>query len=690
MSAGLLAALGRLDSLLASGVAAAAAAYGAEARGDAFRGLHIDLAEVQRLLARDPAAPILTANGSAGPSLPTDAFHAVVADAGLSTFDLDVVVIALAPELDLRYERLYAYLQDDVGKRRPTVDLVLNLLCASAAEKIARRAHFQPDAPLLRGRVVRLLAVPGSHEPPLLARALAVDDQITTLLVGGGLDARLAAFCTLVSPPESGLPVPAELDGLAEALAEAAISGAPLRVYLRGPAGTGRHRVVDLAAARAGKRLLIADLARAPADLGELLPVLVREASVQNAICLVTGLDPEVSSASGPDLHLLGRELASANTVFVLTGARRWPAVYSVEPSAPLAMNVIQCPVPGFAHRRWMWADHLARSGIPVGEDDLDTLAGRFRLTPTQIAEAVGTAAPLVADGKPAAEDVFCAARAQTGQELGGLATKIEPMFGWDDLVLPADSGEALREICQRVAYRERVLHQWDFAGKLSLGRGVAALFAGPPGTGKTMAAEVVARELRCDLYRIDLAGIVSKWIGETEKNLDRIFGAAENANAILFFDEADALFGKRSEVQDAHDRYANIEVSYLLQKMESYEGVAILATNRFENLDEAFLRRLAFVVRFPFPEPAERLRIWTEVWPDAVPLAADLDWEALAFGLSLSGAEIKNVALAAAFLAAESGTSVTFEHLQQASRREYEKGGRTLVWPIGADGDVP
>ena len=248
-------------------------------------------------------------------------------------------------------------------------------------------------------------------------------------------------------------------------------------------------------------------------------------------------------------------------------------------------------------------------------------------------------------------------------------AVELEPRYGWDDIVLPEDSLAQLREIAQRVAGRERVLDEWGFGAKLSRGTGVNALFMGPSGTGKTMAAEILARELGLDLYRIDLAGVVSKWIGETEKNLDRIFAAAEGANAILLFDEADALFGKRSEVRDSHDRYANLEISYLLRKMEEFAGVALLATNLRANLDEAFVRRLAFTVHFPFPDAGSRERIWRGIWPAATPLAGDVDLGALAGRFKLSGGNIKNIALAAAFLASEYGGPVATGHVLHATR---------------------
>jgi SpoVK/Ycf46/Vps4 family AAA+-type ATPase len=256
----------------------------------------------------------------------------------------------------------------------------------------------------------------------------------------------------------------------------------------------------------------------------------------------------------------------------------------------------------------------------------------------------------------------------------------MEPVYTWDDIVLPNDARDQLQEICQRVMYQEQVFFDWGFARMLSLGKGISALFSGPSGTGKTMAAEVIANELQLDLYRIDLSGVVSKYIGETEKNLDRIFRAAESANAILFFDEADALFGKRSTVRDSHDRYANIETSYLLQKMEQFEGIAILATNLRGNLDESFTRRLTFVVHFPFPDAAARREIWSRVWSPSAPLSPAACLDFLCDEFELSGGNIKNIALAAAFLAAADGGDITLRHLLRATKREYGKMGKALT----------
>jgi len=663
--------LERLDLLVERGVAAAELLHGPPGSADPFRGFHVSADDIDTLLAREPGFPTLavaTDGAEPGPLL------ALGEPLGLSAFELDVVVVALAPEVDLRYERLYGYLQDDVTKKRPTIDLVLNLLCSSAEEKLARRGSFAPDAPLLRERVVRLVEDPSQPEAPLLARALRVDEQVVRLLLGtAGLDPRLAGFCELVDPRGEGTsePVAPNLQAL---VASAAQDRSALRLYFRGPPGSGRRATAASLAESAGLRLLVADLGRAAPQPG-LWDVLVREARLQQALLYLGRVDALLGQ---PELDVLLRALASDGSgTAVLAGTERLGSAVLADAVDGLGIHAIEFAPPPVEVRRRLWERALGDAGATAASADLDRVADRFALTPGQIREAAATAR--AAAGRPSVDELFAAARAQCGHDLVPLALKLEPVYDWDDLVVPEDTRAGLDELCRRVVHRQRVLGEWGFGAKLSLGKGLSALFVGPSGSGKTMAAEVVAGELGLDLYRIDLAGVVSKWIGETEKNLDRIFAAAENANAILFFDEADALFGKRSEVRDSHDRYANVEISYLLQRMEAYEGVSILATNLIDNLDEAFVRRLAFRVHFPFPEEEERRAIWERVWPDGVRLAEDVDLALLARAVPLAGGNIKNIALAAAYLAAGDGPVVEPRHLWRAVRREYEKLGKSV-----------
>uniref|UniRef100_UPI0025B9E378 ATP-binding protein n=1 Tax=Achromobacter sp. UBA5777 TaxID=1945913 RepID=UPI0025B9E378 len=319
--------------------------------------------------------------------------------------------------------------------------------------------------------------------------------------------------------------------------------------------------------------------------------------------------------------------------------------------------------------------------------DAVDQAASQFGLDSRTLQRTAAALAPALQEtGADPAALLWQGCAQASRSKLDGLAQRLTPAAGWDDLVLPEPQRAVLRQIAAHLRQRYRVYQDWGFAAAQSRGLGLATLFTGESGTGKTLAAEVLARETGLDLYRIDLSAVVSKYIGETEKNLRRLFEAAEDGGAILLFDEADALFGKRSEVKDSHDRYANIEISYLLQRMESYRGLAVLTTNLKSNLDSAFLRRLRFVVQFPFPDLDQRARIWRGVFPAATP-TRDLDPRQLA-RLNLTGGSIRNVALNAAFLAADAGSEVTMAHVLQAAHAEAAKRERPLAdaetrgWP--------
>jgi AAA+ superfamily predicted ATPase len=683
-------ALRRLDALLAQAVEIARLRFGEEAASDPYRGLHITQEQIESALATPPGTPLLFREGAPDaatghgetPSL------ALLRDAlGLDDFDLDVLVIALAPELDLRYERLYGYLQDDVTRRRPSVDLALNLLCRSAAEKLERRARFLPEAPLLRHGLIELVADPAQVAPPHLAHYLRLDGQILRHLLGqAGLDASLAQFCELVPPPDGPAAAgsdPAMASALAALAAPALAAQRPLLLHFHGSAGTGRRRAAEALAQALAAPLLVVDVEQALARAdpwGRTVAALLRQARLDGSFLYLDGIDALDGEERRRERRALLRAAAAGGVVVVLAGART--------PGRDTAGAVaVSFTVARFDGRRAQWHKALAAAGITAECAEIHALAGRFRLTADQIADAVSAARARVlwrgalaaAPGAaPGPSDLFAAARAQSGHDLLGLARPIEPKHSWDDIVLPSDRLAQLREICNRATLRHIVYDRWGFERKLSTGRGLTALFSGPSGTGKTMAAEIIAGELGLDLYKIDLSQIVSKYIGETEKNLDRIFQAAENANAILFFDEADALFGKRSEVKDAHDRYANIEVGYLLQKMDEYEGIAVLATNLRQNMDEAFIRRLHVVVEFPFPGEADRRRIWAAIFPREAPLAPAADFDRLAREVRLSGGKIRNIAVAAAFQAASGDGVIGMSELLEAARREYEKIGQT------------
>lgn len=705
----LLPALRRLDQLMERAIAAAQSSYPPEAAADPYRGLYLNLDEISRLLAREPGVPTLWTSkhdsedqhqAVASEFNEVPALAVLERSFGLSEFDLDVILIALAAEIDLRYERIFAYLQDDVTKRRPSVDLTLNVLCASPEEKLRRRAHFTPDSPLIHQDLVRLIPDPSQVQPPLLAHYLKLDEQVTRLLIGQkNVDPRLVSFCQMVSARNRirELPLSSEMKlALPVLVRQARETRQPMRFYFSGNYSGDQLSAAEALAAEIDLPLLVADLSRAvavEADFPQALKLVFREAWFQDAVLYLCGVQALQHENRAFQSRLLWATLADHNGIVILAGEQGWLSSQVIYDFGPLGLITVPFAIPSVVVRRECWQTALDAANISLPEPDLQALAGRFRLTSGQIREAVadarnkavwrGATSELDHSSGPSVQPIFvdlcAAARAQSQHQLGMLARKIEPSYAWSDIVLPQDALDQLRELCSRVTERHRVLGEWGFGRKLSLGKGVSALFAGPSGTGKTLAAEIIARELELHLYKIDLSSVVSKYIGETEKNLDRIFAAAENSNGIVFIDECDSLMGKRSEVRDAHDRYANIEIAYLLQKMEEYEGIVILATNLRQNLDESFVRRLAFTIHFPFPDETHRRLIWEKIWPDATPRADDLDLNFLSRQFKLSGGNIKNIALAGAFLAAADGGVVRMAHLIQATRREYQKLGKPL-----------
>jgi hypothetical protein len=424
--------------------------------------------------------------------------------------------------------------------------------------------------------------------------------------------------------------------------------------------------VAAAAAARRGLSLCVlraGDVPPAPAERDTFARLWSRQAILGRSALLV-----ESDDADGHETARLAVALAQRIAPPVALAGRE-------APRAARGLVQLDVDLPTAGEQEQLWRRAFEPAGL---NGALDQVAAQFDLAREEIAAAGLEARAREAGGDPAGDALWDACRAQARPRLDDLAERIEPAAGWDDLVVSETERRTLRELVLHVRHRILVHERWGFAEKSRRGLGISALFVGPSGTGKTMAAEVLARELRLDLYRIDLSAVVSKYIGETEKNLRRVFDAAEQGGSILLFDEADALFGKRSEVKDSHDRYANIEVGYLLQRMESYRGLAILTTNMKSALDPAFLRRIRFVVQFPRPDAAARREIWRRIFPRPTPTDG-LDVEALA-RLDVTGGAIRNIALRAAFLAADADAPVRMAHLADAARSECAKLERPVA----------
>ena len=633
----------------------------------------------------------------------------------LNRRQLDALLVALGPELDLKYEQVYAYLQDDLTRMRPTVGLVVRVLDGTAGDELDGRPVFSQESPLRSNGLVGLSGADGSF----LSQFVEVDRRIVWYLLGeDDLDPALAEVTTQIDG-ESGIsdalgPFADDADGtpidrlalsdparqrvsaLAERVADgegaADVVGAgdggdtgngnrPTLAWIHGPEGSGRRAVAAAVTAELDVPLLSVDARKLPPDgTADLARRLVRESRLADAAVCVHHVPDRTRDSSEEDaaegtrqravLTALLSELdASDCPVFLTSEAEPAPSVLAEISAHDTA--VFELGRPSFTLRRALWE----RMDLPAGVDPAE-LAAKFAFTPGQIEAAVSTARSRSA-GELAAETLYEGCRLQSRERLDEIARKVEPTYTWEDIVLPEDVFTKLREVAAHVEHQGRVFEDWGFADTYSLGNGVNVMFSGPSGTGKTMAAEIVAGSAGLDLYKVDLASVVSKYIGETESNLQRIFDEAETSNAVLFFDEADALFGERSEVRDSHDRYANVEVNYLLQRMEAHDGVVILATNLKENIDDAFRRRINVSLEFPLPERDLRERIWRSIFPVDTPVG-DLDWAFLA-EFELTGGNVKNAALAAAFLAADEGEAVEMHHVVRAVHRELEKTGRLI-----------
>jgi len=562
----------------------------------------------------------------------------------LSSFERDVLLLAAAVELDGEAAALVSSLQG--GEPRPTFGLALAALPDAHWDALA------PGSPLRRHRLLEPMT--GST---LATRPLAVDERILHAVTGiESEDERLTGVVRLLDDAIALSPSQRTL--AAELARTAPDAGARLVIRIDGEDIDAWLGVAQAFALELRRRALVVRASALPApgpELAEVARLVDREALLAYGVPVVAadGTGDAVVAA-------LLDELEAPLVVLVGETAARATGRITLHRSVAL---------PSAAEARELWRDSVASPDL---EAVVPELAQHFRLSATAI-DAIGREAHAT---ERADLRRLCRERARVPLE--GLAELIEPVATWDDLVLPGGHLALLHEIVLHVRHRTQVYERWGFGERTSRGLGVTALFAGESGTGKTLAAEVLARELGLDLYRIDLAATVSKYIGETEKNLRRVFDAAEASGAVLLFDEADALFGKRGEVKDGHDRYANLEVAYLLQRMESYRGLAILTTNLRSNVDRAFLRRLRFVVQFPFPDAAQRAEIWRRTLPDAAPVDG-LDVDALA-RLNVSGGSIRSIALAAAFAAAENGGALTPAHVLRAARVEYAKAERALT----------
>lgn len=688
--------LERLDLLIHREILRLRAVY--QLSLDEFRGLYVSDQQVDNLLREDRSAPEIIDPAELTVSAarlheenvkrlsPDSPWSRLRHEFDLAPCELDVLLLALALELHPKYETLCAYLNNDVTRKWPTCDLALRLFAADAETQMKLRESLLPHAQLFASGLLNSVQASQERRPWLSTGFFLAPELYCYLMQISAASGKDREFVDRIKPKITleEIPVPGalrtQLSRVPEVLARACQCEAPLLVLV-GRQGSPTRQIAEGLCSRLKKELLVVSFERAriaqESPRKTLQSVLLQQRLEGSAIFIddCGALFAAEGHPTTEAFALIAQCAAAHNPIFLsLEPHMRWRELFR-----GVRKLIFEVEDPDFDERKMLWSV-FGKNLIP--ESVASDLADRFVLNPGQISDAITTARDhhylrQGSNGVLTADELLEGARAQSDQNLGKLATRLRGAHTWKDLVLPSTTLQQLKEISSAIQFRHQVYSSWGFDQRLVSGRGLKILFSGSAGTGKTMTAGIIARDLGLDLYKIDLSGIVSKFIGETEKNLDRIFHAAQSGNAILFFDEADALFGKRSEVKDAHDRYANIEVAYLLQKMEDHDGVVILATNLSKNLDEAFSRRMHYVVEFPVPNAAHREQLWRGMFPPQAPVSEDVDFKFLAEQFSLAGGDIRNIVLSAAFLAAKDGSAIQMRHLVPALGRLMIKKGK-------------
>jgi hypothetical protein len=599
----------------------------------------------------------------------------------LSPIEEMALIVCIGAEIDAKYSRLYAYLQDDLTRPLPTPGLVAKL--ASLVSSLpAPQLMFSSEAPIFRWHLLR--ARNDGYPSPFVTQGLSLDPRVAAFLLPGlqSADQIYPFLRPFWRELDEGHPYEAIVDRLERILRNGRTK---LVAQFGGPAAGEGPRVASALCRRLNLgllRLSVRQLTQTAASGGisvvEGLRCAYREALLKPSAVYIAGFDGVSATQT---------QVSWVEVLDEILSEGRWLTLVDGRDSFPLlkfehaTLMPITLTIPDHQVRRTEWKN-LAGEASSISPEVTDEFAARYPYTVGEIRECFRLAA-VHATARPTnssdveADDLRWAARARSELDLGTLAQTQSPSAKWSGLILPEETLSQLTELCGQIRHRAKVLHEWGFARHLAGSKGLCALFTGASGTGKTLAAQVIAASVDLDLLKVDLAGVVSKYIGETEKHLEQVFQAAEKSAAILFFDEADALFGKRSEVRDAHDRYANIEINYLLQRLERFDGVAILATNFSQNLDEAFSRRIQFSVEFPFPNEQSRAAIWKAHLPEEAPASPSLDLNLLAKQYKITGGNIRNIVLNAAYLAADGGGQLEMKHLVQAARREYKKMGK-------------
>ena len=601
----------------------------------------------------------------------------------LSEAECFCLLLSCSVEFERTMGRMFGLLQDDYKEKYPTLDLCLKIFTAEEErrfEELAAVFSQNSNFSLFIKKPFENGLDPVRLHPRILRFLMNYEEG----------DPSVEEFATLVFPERIQEPADAEYENevLIVPLSRAASRKDKKNIcFLYGPEGVGKKRLVNRVAAGWNKPVLFIDMRTLWQDKGQADKVtedVVREMVIRGAVpccCHFESVQPDDDSREEKNrkkrfMDRLFRQLFRHTDCLFLTSGKMWEGEWN---RPELARTDWELQFPSATEQIDLWKRML--EPVFVQSVTPEALSVRFSLTPGRMAEALREACDKsysLGKEAPGPEELYDTCRRQLVMNMGSHVTRVKAQYQWDELILPERQKKALKRACDQVEYKHLVYDIWGFERKIAYGQGVSMLFYGPPGTGKTMGAQVIANQLSMELYKVDLSSVMSKYIGETEKNLGNIFDEVKKSRSILFFDEADALFGKRTEVKDSHDKYGNAETAYLLQKIEEYQGIVVLATNYMQNFDEAFKRRIKFIIEFPFPLAEYRRKMWEQIFPQQTPME-ELDYEYLAENFELSGSSIKNIAVAGAFLAASEGNPVGMRHILPALRDEMIKSGKSM-----------
>ena len=594
----------------------------------------------------------------------------------LSELERQLITFCLMPELDSQFERIYCLLQDDYDRQSPSPELVFRILTLDEEERLLWKQRIVERMPVLKWIFDGEIRM---SEPLQLNRRI-LRFMMDIYSGNPGLD----SYMKVVLPGSSRPPViRKELPAKVKNLVKSREGSGKHFLFLYGKSGIGKKELARAYSAGLGRQLLEikAEEVLALPDMRETVEELFRESMLRGhaVLCFADVVLSEEPDEHSRRLEKLLSMLQEYPDTAVVTCKRSMPPYIRTQD-----MMVLQVELPDTTceERMLLWKDALSEERWPEGLD-IRTVASKYVLTPGDIRKSAEDAVQeteLKGETRVSMEQLFHSCQKQLLHKLGSDAIKITSPYQWDDLILPQDQKKLLKDACDQVAYRDQIYQEWGMKRKVAYGRGTSVIFYGPPGTGKTMGAQVMANQLNLELYKVNMASVMSRYVGDSEKRLEQIFEQGKNSQSILFFDEADVLFGKRSETKDAQDKYANASTAYLLQKVEEYEGILILATNFLQNFDNAFCRRFKFIIEFPFPDQSCRKKIWDQMFPKEMHLDEQIDTEWLAEEFKFSGSQIKNIVLAASFLAAGERKGLCMKHILTALKREQLKDGKQLI----------